>query len=437
MGKDFAESAIRKALGMIGTVALTLTAGCGMIRDSRGVAANDDAYDSVRLTFSGWVPHMEDAVALWNSRNPDVQVDFKRIASDAADNYFSRIEAGVASDVLQVSGDTLVDLVIDHKVQDISQYVADSANLFISSDWNAATFGKGIYGVPQDSSPSALMYRKDILTRYGIDVPRTWDEYLNAARKLHAADADAYITAFTPNETSMFVMDFYQEGGTFHTIEDGAWKVMLNSRAARTVADRWQTLIDEHLVKVVDMWTPDFWSAVNDGSIVSFNYQAWFPVLLEENAPNLVGKWSVAPSPSDSGHGPASDVGGSFDTIPVTCRHPKEASTFVLWLNSSEEALDILIGQGGLFPAAKSGLKNDALYRSSAYWNGLAPASEFVKAANDAVRGTVGPRVDMGLAALQEGFARVATGHETLREVVAQADLTLRQAAADEGLEVR
>ncbi|MBT1160809.1 extracellular solute-binding protein [Bifidobacterium sp. SO1] len=425
----------KASIALASAASMLLVSGCGSASTGSGEKATSSG--PVKLTFSGWVPHIEDAVALWNKENPDIQVEFKRIANDAMKNYSSQIDAGVASDILQVSGDALVDLVIEQQVQDISKYVGDKSGLFTESDWKSGVFGDGVYGVPQDSCPAALMYRKDIFEQYGIAVPKTWDEYLDAARKLHAANPDVYITAFTPNEASLFIQDFYQEGGTLYDVDNDTWKVMLDSQASQTVAKRYQTLIDEGLVKIVDMWTPDFWSAVNDGTIASFNYQAWFPVIIEENAPKLAGKWAVTQSPSDSGNGPSSNVGGGLNTIPVTSKHPAEASKFITWLNSDEKSLDILIEKGGLFPAAKAGLENKTLNKASAYWGGQAPGAEFVKAAKNSVKGSTGPQVDAGLTALKDGFAKVGNKQDTMSDVVTQAAAAMRKAASDKGLNVK
>src|SRR5699024_11354164 len=52
-----------------------------------------------------------------------------------------------------------------------------------------------LYALPMDSGPMAMFYNKDIFDEHDIDVPETWDQYLEAARDLQAADPDAYILA--------------------------------------------------------------------------------------------------------------------------------------------------------------------------------------------------------------------------------------------------
>ncbi len=46
-------------------------------------------------------------------------------------------------------------------------------------------FDGGIWGMPYHDGPECMMYRKDLLAEAGIDVPRTWDDYVAAARALN------------------------------------------------------------------------------------------------------------------------------------------------------------------------------------------------------------------------------------------------------------
>lgn len=57
------------------------------------------------------------------------------------------------------------------------------------------SFNGGIWGMPYHDGPECLMYRKDCLAAAGIDVPRTWDEFVAAARALHRPEAGLNGTA--------------------------------------------------------------------------------------------------------------------------------------------------------------------------------------------------------------------------------------------------
>ncbi len=74
--------------------------------------------------------------------------------------------------------------------------------------------GDGIYGLPMDSGPMALFYNTTVFEKYGVSVPpTTWDEYLTAARALHAADPDVYITNDT-GDAGFTTSMIWQAGGT-------------------------------------------------------------------------------------------------------------------------------------------------------------------------------------------------------------------------------
>ena len=67
------KRAVAVALLAAASVALT---GCSASTTSSDTAAAACAPSTgkVDLTFTTWVPGMEDAVAVWNKANPDIQV---------------------------------------------------------------------------------------------------------------------------------------------------------------------------------------------------------------------------------------------------------------------------------------------------------------------------------------------------------------------------
>lgn len=422
------------AIGVAASM-LTMTA-CGTAGE------NDNASQSngkIQLTFTGWVPGIESAVDLWNKNNPNIHVNFKRIASESRKNYSTLIEAGTAGDILQMSAFEMIDYVIDQQIMDISKYVGDKKDLFTDGTWSTVSINGGIYGIPQDSAPTAFMYRKDIFEQYGVRAPKTWDEYLVAARKLHKANPNVYIAAFTPNVIDFFESEFLQEGGSWYTVADDTWKVTLDSPQTRKIAERYQTLLDEGLVKTMEGSTPEFWAAVNNGEIASFNYLPWFTTILKEHAPDLSGKWAIAQSPSDSGNGPWSDDGGGANVITKNCKYPEQAAKFITWLNSDPESVDILITKGGLFPAAKTGLKSSEMVAKSDYFGGQPLYEKFIESANNlnTKGGIGGPAIGVGHTALKDEFGKVGNGEETFKEALTNTSAKLKKAAVDKGLSVQ
>lgn len=429
----------RTIAALVAAGAMTLTVGCSAGGDAPAAeSSGGGATGPVSLSFWAWVPGMEDVVDLWNEENPDVQVEFTRIASADATNLPSQIDAGTAPDIAQVEIKALTGFVVEGQAQDIREHVADSQSQFSAPAWAGVSIGDGVYGVPEDAAPSGMMYRQDIFAEHDIEVPTTWEEYVAAAEALHAADPDVYIAQFSPNELGLFHIDQMQTGNRWFATEGDAWTVGISDPDVQTVAERYQYLLDNDLVKVEQMWTPEYWTNVNNGTIASINYAAWFPTILEENAPDLAGKWALAPSPSESGSGPYADLGGSANIVTRDAEHVAQATDFLTWLSTDPDSLEILISDGGIFPAATAGFDNPALTTPSDYWGGVVVSDVFVAAAQNPATGSIaGPSYGVGATALSEDFAEVVAGDQTFREALESADATTVDAVKALGLTVR
>jgi len=328
--------------------------------------------------------------------------------------------------------------IINNRLIDIGEYTDGLDESFTGSSWKGVEFGDGVYAIPQDSGPTGLMYRSDIFTQYNLAVPTTWDEYLETARALKAANPEVFIGQFSPNEIGLWTEQVWQNEGTFNTIDGDAWTVEVDNDQSQEVAAIWQTLVDEQLVKVVDMWTPEYWAEVNAGTIASINYAAWFPALLAENAADLSGKWSVAPSPTFAGSDAAGETGGSVDVVPTGTENVEQAVEFLTWLNSSDESLDILIKEGGLFPTALAGLDNPAMLTEQEFFGGQVINEVFIDAAKNVPSSWVdGPNYDITQDALKDEFAKVGTGSQTFAEALDAVQALTVTNLKDSGLSVK
>ena len=152
-------------------------------------------------------------------------------AGTGADQYTklqNTIKAGSgAPDVAQVEYYALPQFALSESLLDLSSYGFDSLekDKFATSTWSSVSIDGKVYGLPQDSGPMALFYNKKVFDKHGIAVPKTWDEYVTAAKKLHQADPNAYIAADSGDAgftTSMIA----QAGGTPFTTDGD--KVTIN-----------------------------------------------------------------------------------------------------------------------------------------------------------------------------------------------------------------
>nr|BFE72823.1 hypothetical protein GCM10020092_061240 [Actinoplanes digitatis] len=154
-----------------------------------------------------------------------------------------------------------------------------------------------MYAIPQDSGPMMLYYRADLFDKFGLTVPKTWDEFAQTARTVRQKDPKKYLTTFSANDPGWFTGLAQQAGAAWWGINGESWKVSVNDAATKKVADYWGALVNEGVIDGKPMYTPAWNKALNDGTLIAWPSAIWAPGVLEGNAPATKGKWAMAPMP--------------------------------------------------------------------------------------------------------------------------------------------
>ena len=98
------KRAVAMGVALLSAIAL---AGCstGSTDTSGEAAACAPSEGDVTLEFTSWIPGIEDAAAIWNEANPNIQVQVQTGPngnSGTYQNFFSQLEAGNAPDLGQI-----------------------------------------------------------------------------------------------------------------------------------------------------------------------------------------------------------------------------------------------------------------------------------------------------------------------------------------------
>ncbi|WP_022879747.1 ABC transporter substrate-binding protein [Microbacterium sp. B19] len=395
---------------------------------STDAASCAPAGENVTLTFTSWIPGIEDAVAIWNKDNPDIQVQVQTGPSGNAgtyQNFFNQLQAGNAPDLGQIEYDALPNFRVQDGLANLGacEDVVKAKGQFVDWTWKQVTLGteNEVYGVPQDAGPMALFYRKDLFEQNGIAIPTTWDEYREAAKKIRALGG--YITNFSQSDINQFAGFVWQAGGQWFSNDGDAWKVDLTSDASKKVADYWQGLIDDGLVSSYPAWTDEWNNAYNTGQVWTWNSAVWGANSISSGAPDTAGKWAVAEAPQwAAGQSAAGNWGGSSIAVFKSTKHLYEAAKFALWLNTSEEALTSLNKTAAIYPATKDGLKLPSLQEGVPFYGDQKIYDVFAKASSEVDPNFVwGPTMTQVYADVSDGFKAAVAGSGTLTEALASA----------------
>ncbi|MET8112741.1 ABC transporter substrate-binding protein [Streptomyces prasinus] len=444
--------ALRRALVALAALPLLATAACGGSGTEDGASGGQGACEKsegkVELTYWSWIPGVEKAVAEWNRQNPDIQVSVKSTPNGNAGTYqnmSNALKAGNAPDLGQIEYDSLASFRLQEGLTDIASCagVKEAEDDFVKWTWSQVTFGSGgedgVWAVPQDTGPMALFYRKDLFEKHGISVPKTWEEYYEAAKKLKKADSKAYMTHFSQTDPNWFSGLLWQKGASMFGQDGDTWKVDVDSPAAGEVADYWQKMIDEKLVATdLQGFSPALYKAWNQGEVATWVSAAWGYSTIRDNAKATSDKWGVAPMPQwSAGDDAAGNWGGSTTAVLGKSEHPYEAAQFALWLNTDPKALEILNREGGLYPAATEGLELEALQQPVEFYDGQKIFDVFADSSKNVTTDWIfGPTMTDTYRFLGDGISGALGGEGTLGDALTQADAKTVESLEKQSLEV-
>ena len=411
---------------------VVLATGCG---SSEGPAT---------ITFWSWVPGIKEEVKLFNETHDNVTVKYVN-AGQGADEYTKlrtalKAEKGVP-DVVQIEFQYIPSFTQIDALADISQYGANDVKTdYVDWTWSQVSDGDKVYAIPQDSGPMALLYRKDIFDKYGLKVPKTWDEFATEAEKLHKADPDTYMTNFAANDGGWLTGLMWQAGSRPFEVDGTKISINMNDQGAMQVANYWQGLVEDGTVSVDPDFTNDWYAGLGKGKYATWISAGWGPVFLKGVAGESKGKWRAAPLPQwNAGESVSANWGGSTSAVTAASEYPEEATEFAIWLNNNEKSVDMLTTESNLFPTQKSKLDDPEFVNAPlAFAGGQKVNSVFIDASNNVDKGFEwSPFQDYVYAQLAENVGAAAKGDTTIPDAMDKTQSSVTGYAKEQGFKVQ
>jgi multiple sugar transport system substrate-binding protein len=343
------------ALASVGAMIVT---GCSSSSGNSTSPTTSASNAAVSLNFWSWAPNTQKLVDTWNKANPKIQVKYTDAGggTDSSAKLLTASRAGNAPDLSAVEYTTLPSLIVAGVPLDITKYVSDIKNKFTPGTWEQVTFDKHIFAVPQDVGPMALVYRSDVLAKYNIAVPTTWQEFADAAAKVRAADPTAYLASIPADQMGFFAGVASEAGATWWSVKDNKWTVGIADPQSLAVASFFESMIDKGLISTEPLLTPAWNADVSAGKILSWPSALWASGVLAGVVPNTIGKWTMSALPQwKAGDTDVPYQGGSSVIVTKNSKYPVQAAAFAKWLNASKQGADMLLNTVNLYPAAISG----------------------------------------------------------------------------------
>ncbi|HST82637.1 MAG TPA: sugar ABC transporter substrate-binding protein [Kineosporiaceae bacterium] len=336
-----------------------------------------------KLTYWSWTPSAKAQVEAFEKAYPKVDVTLENVGTgnDEYTKLQNAVTAGSgAPDVAQIEYFAMPQFALSDALLDISPYgAAELKAKYTESTWNHVAIGGKIYGLPQDSGPMAMFYNAKVFKKYGIEVPKTWAEYITAAKKLHAADSKKFIAADT-GDAGFTTSMIWQAGGHPFAVDGTKATINVADAGTKKWADSWNQLVDGGLLSTIPAWSDAWYKGLSDGTISTLVTGAWMPGVFEGSVAKASGDWAVAPMPTYDGTPVTAENGGGAQAVLKQTKEPALATAFLRWLNSDPASLKVFTESGG-FPSTVAELKDPAFVGAESKYFGGQKINEVLTAA--------------------------------------------------------
>ncbi|MEU2784190.1 sugar ABC transporter substrate-binding protein [Streptomyces sp. NPDC007110] len=316
--------------------ALTLTA-CG---GSGGAGVAADAEQTLTVWAMGTEGEkLGDVAEEYEKTHSHITVKVTPIGWDVAhQKLVAAAAAGKLPDVVQMGGTYLGEFADMGVLEPVDTKTFKEADFFPAA-WQQGSYDGTAYGVPWYVDTRVLFYRTDLAKKAGIGkAPATMAELRSAAQAYQEKAGTKWGLSIQPrglDTVQSFYPFLYSAGGA--VLDDGG-KPVVNSPAAVKALENYggffrKDLSDKFVQPGYDV-TKDF----NTGAVPMFLGGPWMTGLLDENYPDLKGKWAIAPVPADKAS--VSMAGGSSLAVSADSEHKAAATEFISFLADAKGQAD-------------------------------------------------------------------------------------------------
>ena len=230
--------------------AASLLAACG---GSGSTAASASAADS---TAASSEETAADAASLYeNAQKPDKLVWWVHDGMHQEDGSEQWIAyaSDTVPDTFDLNGETLGNYAAQGAIADLTDLVHESG-LYDKVDknlWDALTVNGKIYGVPRETPSAIVTYvRKDWLDRLGMDVPTTYDEFIEMLTRFKNEIPECTAPYTAPGlKSTQALPEFYQGATADYVKVDGKW---VDGMAQDNMLTALQNLQDAYTAGLID-----------------------------------------------------------------------------------------------------------------------------------------------------------------------------------------
>ena len=202
-----------------------------------------------------------------------------------------------------------------------------------------------LYALPYVGNSQLFFYRKDILEKYSLKEPATWDEVLAAARTISERE-----TAGAPNGGRLYgyVMRAAQGNAVVADFMPIFWAfgAEMFDKDGRPTVNSAEGIAALKFMLELGKYAPPGYSSFNADEVsahllqgtaaMSINWPAWIAAFSDPAKSKVIGKMAFTTMPGGRAQGQA-EIGNWLIAIPRDAHNAEVAFDFLLWATSAEQ----------------------------------------------------------------------------------------------------
>lgn len=321
----------------------------------------------------------------YQAKNPGVKIDVETggATSELQRQYLSTVlnAKDSAIDLFMIDIVNPAQYVGAGWIEPLNAYLGDPAvamKPYLPAYAAANVIDGKIAAMPAFADAMFMYYRRDLLEKYKLPEPKTWDELAVSARKIQQGEGDPNLQGLSiqgaPIEGAVctFMLPYWSQG---KELNDAAGKLTLDKAAAAKGLNQWLTLVDQGVIKknVAEVKTPDTVNEFKAGQVVfAINWGFAWDRFKDDTDSKVSGKVGVMALPAMTGGKSATCVGGWQWAVSAFSKNKTEAAKLVKFL-ASPEASKFLAIEGSLLPTAIPVYEDPEVQKAVPWFKDAAP----------------------------------------------------------------
>ncbi|MFZ0476542.1 MAG: sugar ABC transporter substrate-binding protein [Halobacillus sp.] len=277
----------------------------------------------------------------FEENNPDLTVDVQAIPWDTAhDKLLTAVASGNGPDVVQLGTTWVPEFAEAGALKDLSEYMGDYPNFakenFFEGSVTTMEHGDQVVGIPWYVDTRVIYYRTDLLKEAGYEeAPKTWDEMKDAATKLDARGEDSYGLDIDRNDQITPFIFAWQNGYEANLEQN---ELNFDSPEFKEALEYYTSYFEEGLSPTQE--GVDIVEAFKSGSKPMFFSGPWMINIINDQAPDLEGKWATAVMPTKETN--TSSMGGSHLSVFESADNVEGALKYISFMTDVDTQMDWL-----------------------------------------------------------------------------------------------